>query len=133
MRAPKRRRPLRREIAMPREAADLDQLAQRVRYIGSPEHKDTPSFAGQPKPRADASRCDPQLAGRQTLVTDWLRRAIRRGDISAFREGDFPRYAWHREGDVVYEARLVNQVLGEYKGYPLNETEWPKGLDLEHE
>lgn len=44
-------------------------------------------------------------------------------------EGDFPRYAWHRLDDVVYEARLVNQELGHYKGYPLEKDEWPTGLN----
>lgn len=41
-----------------------------------------------------------------------------------------PKY---QEGGVVYEARLVNRELGEYKGYPLNETEWPEGLDSIYE
>ena len=77
--------------------------------------------------------CDPQLAQCQEMVTDWLRDSIRRGNVSALQDGDFPRYAWHREGDTVYEARLVNRELGEYKGYPLNRNEWPKGMDQSHE
>jgi len=48
-------------------------------------------------------------------------------------EGGFPRYAWHKEGTIVYETRLVNQGLGQYKGYPLNGTEWPRGLDSVYE
>jgi hypothetical protein len=62
-----------------------------------------------------------------------LRTAIERGAIGGIREGGFPRYAWYKEGGIVYEARLVNRELGEYKGYPLNETEWPDGLDLIYE
>lgn len=27
----------------------LSKIAEQVRYVGSPEHKDTPSFAGSPK------------------------------------------------------------------------------------
>jgi hypothetical protein len=50
------------------------------------------------------------------------------GRIGAPWEGDFPRYVWHRRDDVVYEARLVNQEVGEYKGYPLEPGEWPEGL-----
>ena len=49
MRAPGRRRPRTREIGPPPEQADLDALADRARYIGSPEHKDTASFAGPPR------------------------------------------------------------------------------------
>jgi hypothetical protein len=43
-------------------------------------------------------------------------------------EGDFPRYAWCKQGQVTYEARLVNQELGQYKGYPLEPSEEPEGL-----
>ena len=77
--------------------------------------------------------CDPQLAHQRERVTGWLRNAIRRGAIGSLCEGGFPRYAWHKEGETVYEARLVNRGLGEHKGYPLNDTEWPKGLDSLYE
>jgi hypothetical protein len=30
---------------------------------------------------------------------------------------------------VIYEARLVNQELGQYKGYPLDPDEWPEKLN----
>ena len=133
MRAPRRKRPLRRRVAGPQPGMDHGEIARRVSYIGSPEHKDTPSFAGLPKPRADASICERQLTQERDRVTDWLRAAILRGAISSLLEGDFPRYAWHKEGDIVYEARLVNRELGEYKGYPLNDTEWPEGLDSVYE
>lgn len=128
MRAPRRRRPLVRAIAPPPPEVDLKAVALRASYIGSPEHKDSPSFAGQPRPRADAAICDRSLATKQALVTRWLRKAIRLGLISAYWEGDFPRYVWHKEEDVVYEARLVNQSNGQYKGYPLNREEWPSNL-----
>ena len=109
---------------------DLDSVARRASYVGSPEHKDIPSFAGQPRLRADASICSRALAREQVRVTKWLREAIRSGNFSALWEGDFPRYVWHKEEEVVFEARLVNQGTGEYKGYPLNPEEWPQGLDL---
>ena len=32
------------------------------------------------------------------------------------------------EAKIVYEARLVNQGNGQYKGYPLNPEEWPENL-----
>ena len=127
MRAPKRRRPLLRIVAPPL-GKDLDAVARKASYVGSPEHKDMPSFAGQPRPRADAAICDRSLAEKQSQVTRWLRRAIRNGHVSAHWEGDFPRYVWHREAKIVYEARLVNQGNGQYKGYPLNPGEWPENL-----
>lgn len=105
----------------------MEAAANAATYIGSPEHKDTPSFAGQPRPRADASICDRTLG--QNLVEGWLKDALRKGSISSFREGRFPRYVWFKDGDQVYEGRLVNRELGEYKGYPLSRDEWPQGIE----
>ncbi len=107
---------------------NLHAVAAGATYIGSPEHKDAPSFAGQVRPRADASICDRALLGMQVQLTTWLRQAIGNGRVSGRWEGGFPRYVWHREGDVVYEGRLVNSGLGQYKGYPLNPDEWPQGI-----
>lgn len=82
-----------------------------------------------PRPRSDASICDPQLSGEQTKLTRWLREAIRRGAVGAPIEGRFPRYVWFKEGQLVYEGRLVNRGNGEYKGYQLAADEWPQGLE----
>ena len=101
--------------------------------MGSPEHKDTPSFAGRPKPRSDASICGRALARDRVLVETWLRMALRRGAVSGHWEGRFPRYVWYKDGTVVYEARLVNRELGEYKGYPFERKEWPVGLEKQYE
>ena len=103
-------------------------LAESVKYIGSPEHKRHPSFAGQPAPRADASICDPAFADRQEELTTLLREAVVAGTISGFFEGKFPRYVWMRQVDQVFEARLVNRELGHYKGYALNPDELPEGV-----
>ena len=43
-------------------------------------------------------------------------------------EGDFPRYAWYKNGTDLYEARLVNRDNGQYKGFPLERFEWPEFL-----
>lgn len=127
MRAPRRRRPQVRQIAATSDI-DLETLASHVRYVGSPEHKDAPSFAGHPRPRADASICDRRFLTMQTQLTEWLKRAIRLGAVSNYVEGDYPRYVWYKERDVVYEARLVNRGNGEYKGYTLEVEEWPAGI-----
>lgn len=129
MRAHRRHRPRLRTMVDPPPGIDLLKLAKRVRYVGSPEHKKHPSFAGQPRPRADASLCDPSLATTQTELTRWLQAGIRRGYVGAPWEGDYPRYVWHKVGDVVYEARLINRENGQYKGYPLRPEEYPQGLE----
>lgn len=128
MRATKRKRPLTRQIVEPPAGVNLKELARRANYVGSPEHKSSPSFAGQPKPRGDASLCDRSLNQAQPKVTRWLRRALGNGMVGAPWEGDFPRYVWHQEGEVVFEGRLTNREAGEYKGYPLQPDEWPEGM-----
>ena len=127
MRAPQRKRPRKRVICVPSDV-DLYSLAERATYVGSPEHKDVPSFAGQPRLRADASCCPREIADRK-LVKGWLRTAIRRGATGAPREGGFPRYVWHKDGGTIFEGRLVNRGSRSYKGYPLGEDEWLDGIE----
>ena len=126
MRAAKRRKRLNRSIGPPPPGVELPAVAAASSYVGSPEHKAGPSFAGQPRPRADASICDERLT--QDEVTRWLRTAINRGVFGGFWEGAFPRYVWYKLGPTVYEARLINRGTGEYKGYPLEEDEWPADI-----
>ncbi len=127
MRAVRRRRPRRREIHAP-PGADLDRVASSAAYVGSPEHKDVPSFAGQPRPRAHASRCPREVADPADIL-EWLRSAIRRGATGGPWEGDFPRYVWYKHDDTVFEGRLVNRGTGDYKEYPLDRDEWPEGIE----
>ena len=82
---------------------------------------------GVPRRRGDASIC-PREYNELQLATGWLRSAIRDGSTGGPWEGDFPRYAWHKEAATVFEARLVNRGDGSYKGYPLNDDEWPRHM-----
>ena len=106
----------------------LDDLASRVTYVGSPEHKDFYSFAGSPRLRADASCC-PRWIRDAEVVCEWLRDAIRRGATAAPWEDGYPRYVWYKHGQTVFEGRLVNRGNGEYKGFPLHRSEWPEGIE----
>ena len=128
MRAPKRKRPLVRKIVDVPDGVDLELVASKAVYVGSPEHKNIPSFAGPPKLRADASCCPRDLATKQDLVTGWLKEGISSGAVGGCWEGTFPRYVWFMHEDTVFEARLVNREAGWYKGYPLNPSEWPEGV-----
>lgn len=118
---------MRRVVTEPPVGCDLGELAGRARYVGSAEHKAYPSFAGQPKLRADATKCDPEFSDADEITT-WLRGGIACGRVGSPWEGDFPRYVWGRVGDVCYEARLVNRAAGHYKGYSLLEHEWPPSV-----
>lgn len=128
MRTPKRRREQIRKVSVPAQTIDLTVVASGVKYVGSPEHKDTPSFAGRLRPRANAAICDPQFVGRQDELTELIRANILAGNVGGLWEGGFPRFVWCRYGEDIYEARLTNQGNGEYKGFKLEPGEEPEGL-----
>lgn len=131
MRTPSRQRtPPTRSFGQAPKSVDVVAIANRIRYVGSPEHKNETTFAGSPRPRSDASICDRALNGRLADINTWLRDAVIAGQFSElWDQGAFPRYVWHREGGDVYEARLVNAGSGEYKGYKLNRDEWPEDFE----
>ena len=54
MRAPERKRPRKRVISVPPDV-DLEGVAARVSYVGSPEHKEISSFEGRLVNRGDGS------------------------------------------------------------------------------
>jgi hypothetical protein len=130
MRPPKHKRtnPKHLVVGKPPLDVDLSAIAAQARYVGSTYHKDIPSFSGPaPRPRPDASICPRHLAWRQADILRWLQHSIRLGHCGVLWEGSFPRYVWHREGELVYEARLM-KARGEYKGYPLEADGQVRGL-----
>jgi len=50
--------------------------------------------------------------------------------VSADFDNGFPRYVWARIQLRPHAARLTNSYTGQYKGWPVDETELPK--DDEH-
>jgi len=126
MRAPHRKRPRKDDQLTPEPETDLATVADKVSYIISTEHKDYLTSAGPGNLRSDASACPRGLDFDE--VGGWLKDAVREGSVSAVLEGDFPRYAWKRVGPNVYEARLSNAGLGQYKGYPIEAHEAPGWL-----
>jgi hypothetical protein len=133
VRTPKRKRPLPRKFAGDVAQEHLDHCATRVSYVGSPEHKSAPSFAGPPKLRSDASKCPTHLRNADE-ITDWVAGAIQRGQVSQDPGPDgFPRYVWAYELDTWFEGRLVNETQGTYKGYPLSDDQVPHALKQRRE
>jgi hypothetical protein len=126
MRTPHRRRPRKDERLSPSSQIDLEEMADKVSYIISSEHKDYLTSAGPRNLRSDASACPRNLNFDEVL--EWLRSAVREGSVSAALEGGFPRYVWRRVEGRVYEGRLSNSGLGEYKGYPIEDFEAPGWL-----
>ena len=104
--------------------ASLTALAAKVSYVISPEHKDYLTAAGIGRLRSDATPCPRGLDFDEVL--SWLRAAFGAGNVSADLDGVFPKYAWARVDGRVYEARLSNSGLGQYKGYPITDDEAPR-------
>ncbi|MFO0061558.1 MAG: hypothetical protein ACK57O_11840, partial [Planctomyces sp.] len=119
VRAPDRKRQFLRVIQPPPPDVDMADVAARVSYTGSPEHKHAVTFAGNPRPRADATICDSSFAKRLAEIQLWLRAAIRMQCCGGPWENGFPRCVWYKAGDTVFQGRLVNRVSGQYKGWQL--------------
>ncbi|MDF1489426.1 hypothetical protein [Tessaracoccus caeni] len=128
MKTPSRKRPRPQALAVAPSSEDLAAWAATVRYVGSPEHKTYPSFAGRPKLRSDATPCPTEYKDAD-MICGWLRNAILQGNVSAFRDQEcFPRYVWAKLDGTWFEARLVNATAGTYKGYPVTEASIPREL-----
>jgi hypothetical protein len=114
------------------EGIDLEQVAQRCRYVGSPYHKDRPGFAGMPRNRKPAgSICPSELAEDQDTVQRWLREAILAGRTGRWESGGrYPLDVFHREGDIVFQAKLGSPASGEYHGFPLEQWQSVRDLGL---
>ena len=134
LRKPARRRTIKRKqvlVIRGRDAAAiierLDDAATAARYVSSPYHRARGSPMGNPRSRSwpHASKCNPYW--RQTDATRALKDAIRAGQVSAEWDGQFPKYVWHQDAEILYEARLSNRDQGEYHAYPLEDKrEWPR-------
>jgi hypothetical protein len=104
---------------------DFADLARRVRYTGSSEHKRLPNPLANPALHSDKSDCDAvddTISNDPMYVLHLLQSAVRRGQISGPKEGDFPRYAhgWvilKGTERALFRGRLTNRVQGIYKGY----------------
>lgn len=129
------RRPRHRVVQpWPTSAPPLSQVAERCRYVGSPEHKHYPSPAGSPHLRRDGTSCPTVLCGMDLTkdvsgLTRALREAITAGQVGE-EIGGYPKYVWVVLDGVVYEARHINGPQGDYKGYELEPAEYPDNLGL---
>lgn len=116
-----------RKVQAPPPGVDLDQVADSCRFVGSPYHKDLPSFAGAPHSRGrNASKCPRDVRCRE-LAEGWLQQAVRSGHTGAWERG-YPRYVWYRHDHILYEARQGSPGSGEYHGYPLHPSQEVRGL-----
>ena len=108
---------------------ELEQLANRAKYKGSPYHKQNPGndFGVTPQGYKGRRRSPPtccEWAGvtKSADAENLLKQGIKKGMISEDRSGDFPKRIWSvvndGENDIALEARLENKEQGIYHGYP---------------
>ena len=100
-------------------------LAEKVRFVGSPEHKRLPNPLCNPALHSDNSDCDEvddTISHDPQRLLTVLREAVRRGQVDRVTQGQFPRYVWGwirlKDGSrALFEARLTNCGTGEFKAY----------------
>lgn len=113
----------------PENVGTPEEVASRVTYAGSALHKTYQSPAGPPAYRADKAKCDEYPRAAWPQLEEALRNAIRAEMVDVFR-GEFPGRAWVWINNVLHEARLTNQDVGDYHGFPLNDPRnYPAPID----
>lgn len=115
--------PKRRIIPLTQLDADArEQLAARVRYVGSGHHKRSPADYGMDRtsPRPTKSLCDAAKLVTLDEARRLLREGILRAMVSPLGNDSFPKYVWSVADDgEVYEAKTHPNTPGQYHGYPL--------------
>jgi hypothetical protein len=107
-------------VNWPDDALSPEEIAVKVKYIGSPIHKSYTSPAGPPALKADEAKCDKYNRSEWQKLTEVLQDAIRAQCVGQFR-GEFPSRAWAWINGVLHEARLTGQGQGDYHGFPIND------------
>lgn len=120
----------------PRTPLSLDQIAA-ARYVGSPEHKAARWWGGLPEAHLSkdgtarrpgkllTTICPLVSAAERNLATSWVQMALQVGQLRYYEgDKDFPKRLWFLDGDgQLWTGFCVNSVLGEYKGWPIDEEE----------
>jgi hypothetical protein len=122
---------------LPKRLAPSEVQIERAQYVGSPEHKDQRWWGGLPKGfvgidgiatrpnKEDTTICRLYAIKDRDKATKWVQSALKAGQYK-FYEGDkdYPKKVWFRdEGGQVWFGLCVNSILGQYKGWPIDEEE----------
>lgn len=112
-----------------RTVGELATLAQRAVYLGSSEHKNKRWWGGRPEA---GNRAEWQTTTIYPLTTEddriratgWVQTAINAGQCRFSQEDkNFPKWIWHEADGQIWMGYLVNDGLGQYKGWPIDEVE----------
>ena len=101
------------------------QVAETARYIADGKHKDYPAPNGEwvLVRNSEGTKCPVLAPERWADLTKALQEALLRGVVGGGMRGAFPARAWVFLDERLCEARLSNEVLGEYHGFPLDYEE----------
>jgi hypothetical protein len=98
--------------------------------VYSPSNYHCPGSKGEaPKRRVKYASICPKRWSTQA-ATEALRQALCNGHVSEAWEDGFPRYVWHKDGEVIYEARHTRGPHGTFHAYPIEKFQIPDGLKL---
>jgi hypothetical protein len=118
--------------------ADLTEAdIQAAHYVGSAEHKTKRWWGGLPRAfiandglvhrpgKQLTTPCPRTTEEQREEASCWVRRALAAGQFR-FYEGDgtYPKHLWYKDADgQFWFGFAVNQRLGSYKGWPIDEEE----------
>lgn len=102
-------------------------LCERLRYVGSANHKLRPGdygFTPSHNPRPSKSPCDAVRAVLIEEASTLFRQGIMRGMVSRFDASGIPKYVWAvDEANDVYEAKAKPEREMDYHGYRLGDDD----------
>jgi hypothetical protein len=111
------------------DCATKEELLERLRYVGSSNHKLHPGnygFAPPQNPRPSKSACDEIRAILLEEAAELFRSGIRLGMFSEFTAGGVPKYVWAvDDAGEAYEAKTRPERETDYHGYRLGEDDRP--------
>ena len=125
----RRMKPPRQISIRERTDHELAQLAQRAVYLGSAEHKKQQWWGGLPEAgnRAEwqtTTICPLTTEAARIRATGWVKIAIKSRQCRFSQEDkNFPKWIWHEADGQFWMGYLVNDGLGQYKGWPIYEDE----------
>jgi hypothetical protein len=104
----------------------LQQLAEKVRYGGNPEHKRNPgdfNLSPPSNPRQAKTLCDEVGIFKKTEALALLKEGLRQGLVSIQERNGWPQNIWAVVNGRSLQAMLENAEQGTYHGYPLQQDE----------
>ena len=132
------KRPAQRPLRMELTSAQRRDLSARAQYTGSAEHKDRHWWHGLPRARQRPGGRLGRAGKQKTTVcpltterdrvraTEWVKDAIKRGNYLFVQDDQhFPKKIWYRDNSGQYWCGYcINTASGEYKGWPIEKSEF---------